>query len=992
MNGAIDIAGFGEDIAASARVALAEAEEDTPKRRGSKPRSRRVRAQFKDFLAEIEAMCDPKTMEQQFQIPSSEFAQWSFVPTSESEQPLVPHILRYVDGFDRENGQLKARVRRKIIQTTQQLRHFAESAEYKRSRFFEATGDWTRPEDGQYRRCVESFRPEKGYRLREADTFSNEDRGADLSPDSGMNQEYIPILGGPYHRQLYQFAHWEQISKAFYEKNHNEVASAAVQITTEFSIGHGIMWKMANADCRRVWEHFWSANKMEETFEKWCDDTTWAGELMVHMHEKLAGYLSVKAIEPSSIYEIVTDPTDINEVFFYHHQAPSLYQMPFSDFKGTKVDVPLFKYVITQYGANEVIHIRNNVSSVEKRGRSDFFPSFNSLKKLRDWTTATALKDVLQANLVWKIKIKGDQQDMDAFVADPDNTKLPAFGDAWVENDAVALEALHQDVAQSGRFNQGSTGSFLIALFAAQQRMPVAYFNAPGAGGARATALQQGEPFVKKITRRQQMWRRLLDRLYYEVITRAVRVGRLRLAQVTGPGSDPEWIFPEIFEEDRGAWFRDAMIARSEKVVSHKTIASRMAVELGFKEYDYEGEQAQIKKEADAGILPPAPPAPADQVPGAPGAPGTAPGSPTVPGPAPGAPPGRTMQPARRMGLGSATTTKGRGEAADGDSARRNFTMRQARTSEQPTLGPDDSRFLETLFREIEERAGATTLPSGGRVVARESSYFSDCPRDDRGWCTTGTGAADIDPKTDGDCKKLLGVSGKELLNQTDDSYHKIFSDEDLTINSIMESDSRGNVSINTMVHRNKARVPDFGDDDKAQADFLANADLDNFDLGQDYKNEVALITRTYEKVGGKLEVSRDTFRLADNERGKGYSLKVLTEEESRWKRMGVKRVTTHCVTQGNPDGKGHSWIGAYVWAKMDHYDFKDQNTRKLTVALFKDYLSTRTTKAFKSNTKTRPVEIAKFRGDNNEEFGKMFLLGDGTPDKIMEWHGVRDL
>jgi hypothetical protein len=70
---------------------------------------------------------------------------------------------------------------------------------------------------------------------------------------------------------------------------------------------------------------------------------------------------------------------------------------------------------------------------------------------------------------------------------------------------------MHTDVAARQGMSRGSTGQFLVELFAAGQQMPVAFFNMMSQGSARATALVQGEPFAKKIDSRQSTFGVVLD-------------------------------------------------------------------------------------------------------------------------------------------------------------------------------------------------------------------------------------------------------------------------------------------------------------------------------------------------------------------------------------------------------------------------------------------------------------------------------------------------
>lgn len=362
----------------------------------------------------------------------------------------------------------------------------------------------------------------------------------------------------------------------------------------------------------------WVYDMSVETYHNFALDAgvfvsnTWQGELLIRKDEPLAGHLRVRSLDPSVILEIVTEPEDVEAVLFYHHQAPTAWQQPFSNLRNPALQIPTMRYIITQYPAREVHHVKLNVSSSEKWGRSDFYSSFATLKRHRDWVNAVTLKDMLHANLVWKIRLTGDDQDVDSFVADSNNTQLPPPGGTWVENTALELSPIHADMASSARTGQGNVGDFLLSLFAAAQQMPVTYFNGASGGPARATALQQGEPFVKKVMTRQQVLINILDHLFEEVVIRAYRAGILEQNDLRGV--NPDWIFPSIYEEDRGAKFRDLDFLYQREVVSHRTLATMGAQEIGLSDYHYRNEQLAIaaEKQAHGGtaIGLPAPPEP----------------------------------------------------------------------------------------------------------------------------------------------------------------------------------------------------------------------------------------------------------------------------------------------------------------------------------------------------------------------------------------------
>ncbi len=558
----------------------------------------------------LEDLYDPDLAARSMYKPAEDWQFMPFVPVRTAagqwHEPIGHHRIQ-VPVREQVKGQWRIRCEQKIIRRGADLAALAETADYRRARFAEATGDWVRTVSrADYRRLVENGKDgaRDAYahaidkQLREA--IPGSDFDFDRSGTTGQNpmrnidQEYVPLYGGSFNRQLYLFAHWEQTSKCFYERHHSDLAKSAVGIVSDFTLGRGVGWKIGDEDVAAIWQEFWDRNKMDARFRQLCEDLCWAGELMIRKYERPKGFLEIRSLDPGAFNEIVTDPQDVEAVYFYSRSEPQPWQL-LSSFRGINLNIPSTQYVIQQYPPDEIYHVKLNVSATEKWGRSDFFASLGTLKRHRDWTNAVTLRDMLHANLVWDVKVTGDQADVDAYVQDPNNQTLPAFGGTFVHNDALTLEATHQDVTP--RMGQGSVGLFLTALFATGQNMPLSYFNASTSGAARATALTQGEPWAKKVATRQQVLRNILDHLYQECMERAARAGRINVSVLRTDEADPEWIFPGAYEEDRGSKFRDLLSAREVSAISHQTMATQMAAELEIAEYDYDTEQEEIAVE-----------------------------------------------------------------------------------------------------------------------------------------------------------------------------------------------------------------------------------------------------------------------------------------------------------------------------------------------------------------------------------------------------------
>src|SRR5260370_23370300 len=119
-------------------------------------------------------------------------------------------------------------------------------------------------------------------------------------------------------------------------------AAAAVKIMTRFVLGRGVNFHIKHDGARKVWEEFWQRNNMRVKLREMARDLPWQGELMLRVYERARGYVTLKHIDPSVCWEVVTDPEDIEHVYFYHLQWPTPYQIWVAG------KIPIAKYVIQQ--------------------------------------------------------------------------------------------------------------------------------------------------------------------------------------------------------------------------------------------------------------------------------------------------------------------------------------------------------------------------------------------------------------------------------------------------------------------------------------------------------------------------------------------------------------------------------------------------------------------------------------------------------------------
>lgn len=444
---------------------------------------------------------------------------------------------------------------------------------------------------------LEAFRrkgnPFSKVNLREGfDGFNNS--GAEIGAQ--IQDDFIPILGGPFFKQLYQTDYTKAQSLAYYAANHDPIARALINLLIEFTLGRGFEIQCDDPLAMAAWNAFEKANNIQKMMNQIAREIQYYGETMIYKLPKLQSKIRfntpqdqiptgviprVRVIDPSNIWEIVTIPEDISSVLYYVWLAPTQWQT-YSGLKGKNVGSS--KFIFQTIDAKEMMHFKINGVSNEKRGRSDLFPILGYLKRLRDSVNYAILSQMKQS--AWSIdtSIQGSQEDLDAYVAELDKIgTVPNAGSEFVHTAAVVRTMLE------GKGTHGSSDSFLwnLSMCCAGYGVPTNYLGTHLSGGqTRAGSVVATEPFVKRIETRQNVYREILKELWdYCMDWAALKNVECKI------------ILPEIVVQDRSAKLKDLAVAVSQKWIARSTAAEMAAKELGIDKFDFKEESKKMDAE-----------------------------------------------------------------------------------------------------------------------------------------------------------------------------------------------------------------------------------------------------------------------------------------------------------------------------------------------------------------------------------------------------------
>lgn len=434
----------------------------------------------------------------------------------------------------------------------------------------------------------------KPFSLKE--TFDN--FSIDTYQSNEIGADYVPLLGGPFNRQLYLYDMLKAHQQSFYAFHHDPIAKQAVNIIKDFTLGEGFRVDCKNEDALILWRAFEEVNKVQELMNYISIELSLYGEVFIHelpnfetsfrynvspnQQAQRGAIPRLRLLDPSTVWEIVTYPEDINSVLYYQLIYPTQYQIYTGQDKGAPVQSS--KYIYRQILPEEVSHYKINVVSNEKRGRGDLINILGYLKRMRD-TVNFSIIDIMKKTS-WSIdtEVDGNQNDIDAYMQSIQSLgDFAPPGSEFVHSKKVKREFLS---APAGGGGQYQTFDWVFSMITMGLGIPQSYFASHhNTGQTRASAIVATEPVAKLFKSRQM------------ILERIVKDMAKKLFKRYGINDDVEVTFPEIIAKDTSTKLKDLSLAVSSGWISKKRAAEIAAKELNITEYDYEAEKKDIDSE-----------------------------------------------------------------------------------------------------------------------------------------------------------------------------------------------------------------------------------------------------------------------------------------------------------------------------------------------------------------------------------------------------------
>lgn len=438
--------------------------------------------------------------------------------------------------------------------------------------------------------------PERIAKLRESvDVFGTTDS---LTPDLGLvGDDFVPLLGGPFYKNLYTQDFFRACSAAFWAYNHDPIAHAALNIMRDFTLGRGYRVDSENPAALALWRAFEKVNNLQEQMSQfaleigiygescfwWLPDNNARIVQRPRAGDKIPKALipRIRLLDPTVFWEIITNPEDPSRAgeLAYVWVSPTQYQVYTSAFGQTQ---PANKFIFQQIPADQISRYKINVVTGEKRGRGDLFSVLGFLKRLRDSVNYSIIALQKQASWAVDVTIQGSQADIDAYVQDQASRgNVAPAGSEFVHTEAIKREFLSP---QAGKAGGSDAFEWALSMVCAGLGIPVSYLGTHLSGGqTRASALVATEPVAKRFEMRQQVYERVILDLWD------------RLMEWAGLGHvDCEVTFPEIIAADKSQKLKDLSLAQAQGWLSAERAATIAAKEMGITNFEWDQEKGKI--------------------------------------------------------------------------------------------------------------------------------------------------------------------------------------------------------------------------------------------------------------------------------------------------------------------------------------------------------------------------------------------------------------
>ncbi len=393
-----------------------------------------------------------------------------------------------------------------------------------------------------------------------------------------LQDTFLPSTTSPYAKQQLWFDYLEQHRRAWEAATRNPIAKRICDLIPMFVLGRGVVGAHKSPDHQDAWDEFHRRVGMRARMRVTLRELLIYGEVFLRYFKTKDG-LTLRSIDPSTIWDIITNPDDIEDIHYYHQQYTIINRSPVADVRAIAPST----LIIRQIKAHEIDHFKINATSSEKRGRSQLFTILAWLVRFKEFANDRVLLNKMRAMFALDISVKGGATELQA-VEDQFATP-PGAGAVLIHNDAAIVEFKNAN----NNANEAKTDSDMLLQIIATGAGISEQFLGGGVMASRASALIRTEPDIKTFETFQEITE--------DILTSAWE--RVQAAKGLSPSrkGKMEFIFPALSTEDRSAKLKDIAFAEAMDYMSKERAAEMAAKEFMISTYDYTTEKTKIEAE-----------------------------------------------------------------------------------------------------------------------------------------------------------------------------------------------------------------------------------------------------------------------------------------------------------------------------------------------------------------------------------------------------------
>lgn len=297
-------------------------------------------------------------------------------------------------------------------------------------------------------------------------------------------------------------------SRLYYLKD--PLAHQAIRLWTDYTFGRGMSWQTEDETASKALESFWN-NKLNQSVlsargqRRSSDKLLVDGEVFFAIFLGPEGSATIRRIDPLEITEIVSDPDDIENVYYYKREwsdgqgqpQKAIYRSTTNPNDTSMKDAAGASVQKNQEAL--VYHLAYN--TISQRGYPLLLPGLDWLKEYRRFLASRIAIMLALAKFAWRSKVKGGAGSV-ADIKAVLHEQTPAAGSTIIENMGVDTQPIRTDTGASNAYQDGR----MIKLqFAAAVGIPEQYFGDISIGNL-ATAKTVELPMMKQFQSYQQVW------------------------------------------------------------------------------------------------------------------------------------------------------------------------------------------------------------------------------------------------------------------------------------------------------------------------------------------------------------------------------------------------------------------------------------------------------------------------------------------------------